>query len=146
MFSNFEKIIENILFYRFKSRISGFNKNGIHAKYFLSVFGEHSQKNFFSRDTFKRFDLFNLSSFDVICPAQSTTAILKTDTFDNVSCECYSWARIFKSHGRASVVRAVFREITVFLHSTKLSRKLHHVHCYVRKGSSSWNFEKLPFD
>ena len=28
MFSNFEKIIENILFCRFKSRICDFNKNG----------------------------------------------------------------------------------------------------------------------
>ena len=37
MFSNFEKLIENILFYRFSSRISDFNKNGIHAKYFLLV-------------------------------------------------------------------------------------------------------------
>ena len=115
-FSNFEKLTENILFYRLKSRISDFNKNGIHAKYFLLVFWkvarkrhiikpfnrvtgllprihvskkfptlyffkgcallkvlEHSQKKFFSRDTFKRFELFNLSSFDVICPAQSTT-------------------------------------------------------------------------
>ena len=117
MFSNFEKLIENILFYRFKSRISDFNKNGIHAKYFLLVFWkvarkryiiklfnkvtgilitslknsrrytfsrnvrktsllkilEHSQKKFFSRDTLKPFELFNLSSFYVICPAQSTT-------------------------------------------------------------------------
>ena len=194
MFSNFEKIIENILFYRFKSRISDFNKNGIRAKYFLLVFWKvarkrysvkpfnkvteilsrihvskkipdvilfqgmfgktallkvlkHSQKKFFSRDTFKRFELFNLSSFYVIAlPNLLPTAILKTDTSENVSCECYSWARIFKIHGRASVVKALLREITVLLHSTKLSRKLHHEHCYVRNSSSTRNFGKLPFD
>ena len=112
MFSNFENLIENILFYRFKSTISDFNKNGIHAKSFLLVFSkvareryilkpfnwvtgllsrihvskkftllgkttllkvlEHFQKKFFSIDNFKRFELFNLSSFDVICSAQST--------------------------------------------------------------------------
>ena len=38
MFSNFEKLIENMFFYRFKSRIFDFNKNGIPAKYFLLVF------------------------------------------------------------------------------------------------------------
>ena len=38
MFSSFEKIIENVLYYRCKSRIFHFNKNGIHAKYFLLVF------------------------------------------------------------------------------------------------------------
>ena len=37
---------------------------------------------------------------------------------------------------------ALFREITVFLHSTKLWQQFHHVHCYVRKNSSR-NFEKL---
>ena len=46
MFSNFEKLIENILFYRFKSRISDFNKNGIHAKYFLLVFWKVARKNY----------------------------------------------------------------------------------------------------
>ena len=35
MFSNFEKLIENILFHKFKSRLFDFSKNGIHAKYFL---------------------------------------------------------------------------------------------------------------
>ena len=36
----------------------------------LKIF-KHSQKTFFSRDTFKPFELFNLSSFYVIHPAQS---------------------------------------------------------------------------
>ena len=44
------------------------------------------------------------------------------------------------------MVRARFRKTTVFLHSTKLPRKLHHVHYYVRKSSSCRNVEKLPFD
>ena len=46
MFSNFKKIVENILFYRFKSRISDFNKNGIHAKYFLLVFWKVARKSY----------------------------------------------------------------------------------------------------
>ena len=111
---------------------------------FLGMFGKtallkvlkHSQKWLFIRDTFKRFELPNLLP----------TAIPNTDTSENVSCECYSWARIVKSHGRVSVVIALFIEITIFLHSTRLSRKLHHVHCDVRKSSSSRNFGKLPFD
>ena len=41
------------------------------------------------------------------------------------------------------MVRARFRKTTVFLHSTKLPRKLHHVHYYVRKSSSCRNVEKL---
>ena len=51
MFSNFEKIIENILFYRFKSRISDFNKNGIHAKYFLLVFWKVARKRYIINTT-----------------------------------------------------------------------------------------------
>ena len=46
MFSNFEKLIENILFYRFKSRIPNFSKNGIHAKYFLLVFWKVAGKRY----------------------------------------------------------------------------------------------------
>ena len=46
MFSNFEKLIENILFYRFKSRISDFNENGIHAKYFLLEFWKVARKRY----------------------------------------------------------------------------------------------------
>ena len=46
---------------------------GMFGKTALLKVLEHSQKKFFSRDTFKWFELFNLSSFYVICPAQSTT-------------------------------------------------------------------------
>ena len=46
MFSNFEKLIENILFYRFKSRISDLNKKGIHAKDFLLVFWKVARKRY----------------------------------------------------------------------------------------------------
>ena len=55
-------------------------------------------------------------------------AILKTDSFENISCEFYQRARIFKIIVRVSVVRSFFRETTGFPHSLKLWRKPHHVH------------------
>ena len=47
---------------------------GMFGKTALLKVLEHSQKKFFSRDTFEPFELFNLSSFYVIRPAQSSPA------------------------------------------------------------------------
>lgn len=105
---------------------------------------ENPKKKLFSRDLSNPFQLSNQSSFYAIRAVQSinynyTENWLPRKLFLNER----EALKVLKERLRWE---HFFREITKLLHFTKPCQKLHHVHCYVWKSSSSINFEKLSFN